>query len=74
MFGTARTVGIRAPGTNTYLLGTGARRILLDPGEGRDDYLPVLERAMRAREAGQHGQAMTWLAAAWKADRQRVPV
>jgi glyoxylase-like metal-dependent hydrolase (beta-lactamase superfamily II) len=34
------------PGTNTYLIGTGRRRLLLDPGEGRPGYLPVLERAM----------------------------
>jgi glyoxylase-like metal-dependent hydrolase (beta-lactamase superfamily II) len=34
------------PGTNTYLIGTGRRRILLDTGEGRDEYLPVLERAL----------------------------
>jgi endoribonuclease LACTB2 len=34
------------PGTNTYLIGTGRRRLLLDPGEGRPDYLPVLERAL----------------------------
>lgn len=34
------------PGTNTYLVGTGPRRILLDPGQGVDGYLPVLERAM----------------------------
>jgi ribonuclease/clavin/mitogillin len=34
------------PGTNTYLIGTGRRRLLLDPGEGRADYLPVLERAL----------------------------
>jgi glyoxylase-like metal-dependent hydrolase (beta-lactamase superfamily II) len=33
------------PGTNTYLVGTGAKRILLDTGEGRPAYLDVLERA-----------------------------
>ncbi|MAE94336.1 MAG: hypothetical protein CL910_06715 [Deltaproteobacteria bacterium] len=34
------------PGTNTYLLGTGTRKILLDPGQGVESYLPVLEAAM----------------------------
>lgn len=34
------------PGTNTYLIGTGPERILLDTGDGRDEYLPVLERAL----------------------------
>ncbi len=34
------------PGTNTYLLGTGRRRILLDPGQGVDAYLGFLEEAM----------------------------
>lgn len=34
------------PGTNTYLVGTGGRRILLDTGDGRAAYLPVLERAL----------------------------
>lgn len=34
------------PGTNTYLLGTGRARILLDPGQGVPGYLDVLERAM----------------------------
>jgi glyoxylase-like metal-dependent hydrolase (beta-lactamase superfamily II) len=34
------------PGTNTYLVGTGPRRILLDTGQGVPAYLPVLERAM----------------------------
>ena len=34
------------PGTNTYLLGTGPRRILLDPGQGVDGYLDYLEQAM----------------------------
>jgi len=34
------------PGTNTYLVGTGRARILLDPGQGVAGYLGVLERAM----------------------------
>jgi len=34
------------PGTNTYLVGTGRRRLLLDPGQGMPGYLDVLERAM----------------------------
>ncbi len=41
------------PGTNTYLVGTGPERILLDPGQGLPSYLPVLERAMA--ENGCHG-------------------
>jgi glyoxylase-like metal-dependent hydrolase (beta-lactamase superfamily II) len=35
------------PGTNTYLVGNGRERILLDPGQGVPSYLPVLERAMQ---------------------------
>jgi glyoxylase-like metal-dependent hydrolase (beta-lactamase superfamily II) len=34
------------PGTNSYLVGSGARRLLVDPGQGKDEYLPVLERAI----------------------------
>ncbi len=34
------------PGTNSYLIGTGSHRILLDPGEGAEKYLPVLEKAL----------------------------
>jgi len=34
------------PGTNTYLVGTGAERILIDPGGGEAGYLPFLEQAL----------------------------
>lgn len=34
------------PGTNTYLVGTGRRRLLLDTGSGYEAYLPVLEEAL----------------------------
>jgi len=34
------------PGTNTYLVGTGSERILLDTGSGHAEYLPVLDQAL----------------------------
>lgn len=34
------------PGTNTYLVGTGRERILLDTGQGVPAYLPVLDAAL----------------------------
>ncbi len=39
------------PGTNTYLVGTGRERLLLDTGQGMPAYLPVLEQAL-ARAGG----------------------
>ncbi len=36
------------PGTNTYLVGTGPRRFLLDTGSGHDEYMPILEEAIAA--------------------------
>jgi glyoxylase-like metal-dependent hydrolase (beta-lactamase superfamily II) len=40
------------PGTNSYLVGTGDRRLLVDPGQGRPAYLPVLERALEQEGCG----------------------
>jgi ribonuclease/clavin/mitogillin len=34
------------PGTNTYVVGLGKKRLLLDTGSGLDAYLPVLEEAL----------------------------
>jgi glyoxylase-like metal-dependent hydrolase (beta-lactamase superfamily II) len=39
------------PGTNSYLVGTGQRPLLIDPGAGEPAYLPLLEQAL-AREVG----------------------
>eukprot|EP00499_Haloplacidia_sp_CaronLabIsolate_P004573 CAMPEP_0196782708 /NCGR_PEP_ID=MMETSP1104-20130614/11915_1 /TAXON_ID=33652 /ORGANISM="Cafeteria sp., Strain Caron Lab Isolate" /LENGTH=325 /DNA_ID=CAMNT_0042152951 /DNA_START=9 /DNA_END=986 /DNA_ORIENTATION=+ len=39
-------------GTNCYLVGSGSRRILIDTGEGREEYADVLRRAMDAAECG----------------------
>jgi glyoxylase-like metal-dependent hydrolase (beta-lactamase superfamily II) len=39
------------PGTNTYLVGTGRRPILLDTGQGVASYLPLLEQALGDRGA-----------------------
>jgi endoribonuclease LACTB2 len=40
------------PGTNTYLVGTGAKRILLDTGQGIPAYLPVLAQALERAGCG----------------------
>lgn len=42
------------PGTNTYIVGTSRRPILLDTGQGLPEYLPLLERALdEHRRAGE---------------------
>lgn len=35
------------PGTNTFLIGTGKQRFLLDTGHGVPEYIPLLEKTMR---------------------------
>lgn len=44
------------PGTNSYLIGTGSRPILIDPGGGKPSYLPLLEQAL-TREVGSEAPA-----------------
>lgn len=40
------------PGTNTYLVGTSPRPILLDTGQGRPEWLPLVERALDEHRGG----------------------
>ena len=44
------------PGTNTYLVGTSARPLLLDTGQGKAEYLPILLRAMEERRGARELQ------------------
>ena len=44
------------PGTNTFLVGTSSRPILLDTGQGLPQYLPVLERGLRETRGGKQLQ------------------
>lgn len=39
------------PGTNTYIIGTGPRPLLVDTGQGVDAYIGLLRRAMQERGA-----------------------
>jgi glyoxylase-like metal-dependent hydrolase (beta-lactamase superfamily II) len=49
------------PGTNTYIVGSGTRRLLLDTGQGIEGYLPLLERALgeTAQAEGLEGIVLT---------------
>jgi glyoxylase-like metal-dependent hydrolase (beta-lactamase superfamily II) len=46
------------PGTNTYIVGTGCGRILLDTGQGIAGYIPLLDEALRSTAAAQSLEAM----------------
>ena len=46
------------PGTNTYLIGTGGHRVLLDTGQGLPQYLPVLERGLHETGDGAPPEAI----------------
>jgi glyoxylase-like metal-dependent hydrolase (beta-lactamase superfamily II) len=46
------------PGTNTYLVGTGRRPLLLDTGQGVPQYLPLLERGLRDTRGGEALEAI----------------
>ncbi|KAF9431133.1 hypothetical protein BGZ76_000529 [Entomortierella beljakovae] len=39
-------------GTNTYLIGKGPRKVLLDTGEGVADYIPLLQKALDQEQDG----------------------
>lgn len=48
-WGRKATVLLTMPlGTNTYILGTGARKLLIDAGQGIPEYVPLLEESLRS--------------------------
>jgi glyoxylase-like metal-dependent hydrolase (beta-lactamase superfamily II) len=46
------------PGTNTYLVGTSRRPLLLDTGQGVPQYLPLLERGLRETHGSRELQSI----------------
>ncbi|KAF9141195.1 hypothetical protein BGX30_005301 [Mortierella sp. GBA39] len=46
-------------GTNTYLIGKGPKKILLDTGEGIPEYIPLLQEALDKEQPGPAGERAT---------------
>ncbi|KAI1332221.1 putative metallo-beta-lactamase domain protein [Xylariaceae sp. FL0255] len=46
-------------GTNTYLVGTGASRLLVDTGEGKPSWAAALQRVLRDEKATVHAALLT---------------
>jgi endoribonuclease LACTB2 len=46
------------PGTNTYIIGSSRRPLLLDTGSGLQEYLPLLDRALRETRQAEMIQTM----------------
>jgi glyoxylase-like metal-dependent hydrolase (beta-lactamase superfamily II) len=46
------------PGTNTYIIGTSRRPLLLDTGQGLQEYLPFLDRGLRETRRAETLQVM----------------
>ncbi len=53
-------------GTNTYLLGTGSRRILIDTGEGKPSWIVAVKRTLEAEKAS----VATAIITHWHGDHQ----
>ncbi|KAF8937958.1 hypothetical protein BGZ47_008785 [Haplosporangium gracile] len=46
-------------GTNTYLIGKGPKKVLLDTGEGIPEYIPLLQEALDKEQPGPAGERVT---------------
>ncbi|KAF9318337.1 hypothetical protein BGZ91_005186 [Linnemannia elongata] len=46
-------------GTNTYLIGKGPKKVLLDTGEGIPEYIPLLQEALDKEQQGPDGERAT---------------
>ncbi|KAK3815989.1 MAG: beta-lactamase-like protein [Linnemannia gamsii] len=46
-------------GTNTYLIGKGPKKVLLDTGEGIPEYIPLLQEALDKEPSNEEGERAT---------------